>query len=247
MLCTVDNKKFIRCQTISMAAACPQPTPWHTLRIHRECSAVNFVSWLGDVLCDFSGRARVWLRRASDNLGLVDDSDGLGGLGAGICSRSDVPRAHCRAVVPEAHCRCAKSPLPGCYAESYSRSVVPCMLCRELHPACCAEAYSRSAVPRATPGLLCCELPVSQSVSHFAVRATPCLLCRLSLELFAPKPSPGYPIAHGWHLSFCRCESAEIVAVNSRRPENKSASEATCMLVCVPNWLTPPIHESRSD
>ena len=112
-----------------------------------------------------------------------------------------------------------------------SRSVVPCMLCRELHPACCAEAYSRSAVPRATPGLLCCELPASQSVSHLAVRATPGLLCRLSLELFAPKPSPGYPIAHGWHLSLCRFESAEIVAVNNRRPENNSASEATCVLL----------------
>ena len=109
-----------------------------------------------------------------------------------------------------------------------SRSVVPCMLCRELHPAYCAEAYSRSVVPRATPGLLCCELPVSQSVSHFAVPATPCLLCRFSLELSAPKPSPGYPIACGWHLSFCRCESAEIGGLKTSQPARQHA----CWFVC---------------
>ena len=157
MLCTVDNKKFIRCQTISMAAACPQPTPWHTLCIHRWCSAVNSVSWLGDVLCDFSGRARVWLRRASDNLGLVDDSDRLGGWCAGICSRSDVPRAHCLAVVPKAHCRdvvpkahCrAVMPLPVCCAVHAVPRATPGLLCRGLLPVCCAESYSRFPVLRA--------------------------------------------------------------------------------------------------
>ena len=173
MLCTVDNNKFIRCQTISMAAACPQPTPWHTLRIHRCCSAVNSVSWLGDVLCDFSGRARVWLRRASDNLGLVDDSDGLGGLGAGICSRSDVPRAHCRAVVPKAHCRVV---VPTAHCRAVMPRATPGLLCR----ACCAESYTRPAVPRRTPGLLCRELlPVCCAASCPCPNPSLTLLCVL--------------------------------------------------------------------